>query len=221
MTNPVLALLAEARLHAAPLFARWCARDGAMFCPASPAAIARFLREHASLGVKQLWPALQDISRLHTSMGLADPTLAGPVAAVLHDITDVAPPRTWPATWKERFKTLPYDLQTFIADHEAARDKALRRAQNDAAAARQKLAEHQQTSIETEGKRRMKAARNAPTLEERIQDLRTEIEAVVEARVDAVAESSPGVPQGVIRNLLTARAPACACAQYLELGRQK
>jgi len=67
----------------------------------------------------------------------------------------------------------------------------------------------------------MKPARSTPTLDERIKDLRTEIDAVIEARVDTVAESSPGVPRGVIRNLLTARAPSCACAQYLELNRQK
>ena len=67
----------------------------------------------------------------------------------------------------------------------------------------------------------MKSPRAVPALEERIRDLRLEIETIIEARVDAVAESSPGVPRGVIRNLLTARAPACACAQYLELSRQK
>ncbi|WP_334493345.1 hypothetical protein [Bradyrhizobium sp. AZCC 1614] len=39
----------------------------------------------------------------------------------------------------------------------------------------------------------------------------------MDAHVDAVAKQSPGVPPGVIRNLLTARAPACPCAQYLEL----
>jgi hypothetical protein len=33
-----------------------------------------------------------------------------------------------------------------------------------------------------------------------------------------VAKESPGVPLGVIRNLLTARAPACPCAQYLEIA---
>lgn len=62
----------------------------------------------------------------------------------------------------------------------------------------------------------MKAA-SAPTLEERIRLVRADIETVIEARVDAVAKESPGVPLGVIRNLLTARAPACPCAQYLEL----
>ena len=62
----------------------------------------------------------------------------------------------------------------------------------------------------------MKATR-VPTLEERIRSIRAEIEAIIAERVEAVAKASPGVPPGVIRNLLTARAPACYCAQYLEL----
>ena len=56
-----------------------------------------------------------------------------------------------------------------------------------------------------------------PPLEERIKQIRAEIEAVIDARVNVVAQESPGVPPGVIRNLLTARAPACPCTQYLEL----
>ena len=61
----------------------------------------------------------------------------------------------------------------------------------------------------------------APPLEERIQQIRAEIEAVIDARVNVVASESPGVPPGVIRNLLTARAPACPCTQYLELSVKK
>jgi hypothetical protein len=66
----------------------------------------------------------------------------------------------------------------------------------------------------------MKAARTT-MLEDRIREIRADIETIVEARVEAVAKESPGVPAGVIRNLLTARAPACPCAQYLELNRKK
>lgn len=66
----------------------------------------------------------------------------------------------------------------------------------------------------------MKTAR-APNLEERIRAIRAEVNAIVEARAEAVAQESPGVPTGVIRNLLTARAPACPCAQYLELNREE
>jgi hypothetical protein len=56
-------------------------------------------------------------------------------------------------------------------------------------------------------------------LEERIRKLRAEIDAVIDAKTAAVASENPGVPSGVIRNLLTARAPSCACTQYLELAR--
>jgi hypothetical protein len=61
----------------------------------------------------------------------------------------------------------------------------------------------------------------APTLEDRIQQIRAEIEAVIDRRAGTVAKENPGVPAGVIRNLLTARAPACPCMQYLELDRGK
>jgi hypothetical protein len=57
-----------------------------------------------------------------------------------------------------------------------------------------------------------------PMLEDRIRKLRGEINAIIDAKAEAVARESPGVPLGVIRNLLTARAPACPCAQYLEIN---
>jgi len=60
-----------------------------------------------------------------------------------------------------------------------------------------------------------------PTLEDRIRKVREEVEIIIERRVAAVAEQSPGVPAGVIRNLITARAPACACAQYLALKQEE
>jgi hypothetical protein len=58
-----------------------------------------------------------------------------------------------------------------------------------------------------------------PMLERRIKELRDEIEAIIASRVETVAQHSPGVPTGVIRNLLIARSPGCACAQYLDLCR--
>ena len=61
---------------------------------------------------------------------------------------------------------------------------------------------------------------SAPTLEQRIRQVRADIDALIDARAQAVARDSPGVPIGVIRNMLTARAPACRCAQYLELFAQ-
>jgi hypothetical protein len=58
-------------------------------------------------------------------------------------------------------------------------------------------------------------------IEERIRQIRADIDAIIDARTEAVAKENPGVPSGVIRNLLTARAPACPCAQYLELEGQR
>jgi hypothetical protein len=57
-----------------------------------------------------------------------------------------------------------------------------------------------------------------PTLEDRIIALRADVDAIIDARVEAVAKESPGVPRGVIRGLLTARAAGCRCTQYLELN---
>ncbi|MGL3209665.1 hypothetical protein [Bradyrhizobium sp. BR 1433] len=146
MVNPVLATLAQARLRAAPIFVRWCELHGAVPYPAAPAVVARFVVDCASLGVERLWPAVQDISKLHVSAGLADPTLGGPAAAAIAHIAGIEPPRSWPDDRKTRFRSLPYDVQIFIAAHEARRDKALRRAQNEAAAALKRFEALQRTS---------------------------------------------------------------------------
>jgi hypothetical protein len=149
MTNPVLAALAQARLRAAPMFARWCELNGATFCPATPATVARFVRDCGALGIERLWPAVQEISRLHASLGLADPTLGGAAADAISEFAAISPPRSWPDDCKQRFKSLPYDLQVYVAAHEARREKALRRAQNDAAITRQKLTASQQAPTKT------------------------------------------------------------------------
>lgn len=150
MTNPVLTALARARMRDAPMFARWCELNRVSLCPAAPADVARFVSDCASLGIELLWPAVQEISKLHGSLGLADPTLGGAAAAAISDIAGIDPPRSWPNDRKQRFKSLPYDLQVFVAAHEVQREKALRRAQNEAASAKQKLADGlQQRTQET------------------------------------------------------------------------
>lgn len=149
-TNPVLVALAQARMRAAPMFTKWCELNGLSPCPAAPADVARFVADCAALGIERLWPAVQDISRLHVSIGLADPTLGGVVAAAISDIGGIHPPRSWPDDRKLRFKSLPYDLQVYVAAHESQREKALRRAQNEAAVVRQKLAASRQPEVRTD-----------------------------------------------------------------------
>jgi len=127
-------------MRAAPMFVKWCELNGLSPCPAAPTHIARFVVDCAPLGIERLWPAIQEISRLHVSVGLADPTLGGLAAKAISDLAGIDPPRSWPSDHKQCFKSLPYDLQVYVAAHEVQREKALRRAQNEAASARQKLA---------------------------------------------------------------------------------
>lgn len=140
MTHPLLTALAQARLRDAPMFVKWCELNGATACPATPESVARFVTDCASLGMSRLWPAVQDISRMHVALGLADPTLGGLAASAMSGIAAIPPPRSWPGRFKRQFNALPYDIQIHLASHEAQRERALRRAQNDAAAARQRLA---------------------------------------------------------------------------------
>lgn len=44
-----------------------------------------------------------------------------------------------------------------------------------------------------------------PTLTERIEALRAEINTLIDAKVHEAAKNAPGVPEGVIRNMLIAR----------------
>jgi hypothetical protein len=149
VTGPLLAALAKARRRDNSMFGNWCELNGIAGCPAAPAAVAKFVADCASLGMERLWPAVQEISIAHASFGLADPTLGGAVAAAINDVAGIDPPRSWPSDRKQRFKSLPYDLQVYVAAHEARREKEIRRAQNEAAAARQKLAALAQTAPQT------------------------------------------------------------------------
>jgi hypothetical protein len=147
MTHPLLAALTQARRRDAPMFVRWCELNNLVPCPATPASVARFAGDCAALGTSPLWAAVQEISRMHTSLGLADPTLGSPAAEAISAVAALAPPRSWPDRFKERFRALPYDIQVYLEAHEAQRERALRRAQNEAASARRMLA-----AIETQSK---------------------------------------------------------------------
>ena len=112
--------------------------------PAVPMVVARFVADIAATGVEKIWPMIGEISRAHYLIGLADPTLGGTVTAALNAIAKIEPPRSWPKEYKFRFTTLPYDLQLYMAAHEAQRETELRRAHTEAAKARQALAAIQQ-----------------------------------------------------------------------------
>ena len=60
----------------------------------------------------------------------------------------------------------------------------------------------------------------SPPLEERIKSLRAEIDAFVDARVAETKKECPGIPAAVLRQMATARAVGCQCAQYLQLKQE-
>ncbi|WP_453954186.1 hypothetical protein [Bradyrhizobium sp. USDA 377] len=118
----MLTALAQARLRDAPMFVKWCELNGVNACPAGPASVARFVTDCASLGMDRLWPAVQDISRMHVALDLADPTLGGAAASAMNAIAAIPPPRSWPQPFKRRFAILPYDIQLHLASREAQRE---------------------------------------------------------------------------------------------------
>ncbi|WP_409188781.1 hypothetical protein [Bradyrhizobium sp. RDM4] len=124
----------------ASTFERWCLLNNVKPVPATPMMVARFVAEVAPWGIEKIWPIVQQISRAHYTVGLADPTLGGPVATAINEIATIDPPRSWPKEHKARFAQLPYDLQVYVGDHERRREKEIRRAHNEAATAKQELA---------------------------------------------------------------------------------
>lgn len=115
------------------LFQNWCALNNVQPAPMAPHVVARFLADIAPLGIDKVWPAVQEISRLHYTVGLADPTLGHPVATKVSEIAEIVPPRGWTKQFKERFKTLPYDVQLYILGRDRTQEAELRRAQQEAA----------------------------------------------------------------------------------------
>jgi hypothetical protein len=96
------------------MFEDWCLLNREKAHLASPAVVARFVKDIAPMGISRVWRAVQEVSRTHYVLGLADPTLGGPVAAAVNEISRIAPPRSWPREDQIRFLSLPYDVQLIV-----------------------------------------------------------------------------------------------------------
>jgi hypothetical protein len=125
------------------LFFNWCTLQGCKPVPIAPNLVARFVADIGPLGIDMVWPAVKEISRLHYTIGLADPTLGHPVATAVAAIGNVEAPHSWAKEYKGRFATLPYDVQLYIAQRDKQDRKAVAKAQREAAAARKEAAPEQ------------------------------------------------------------------------------
>ncbi|SEB94723.1 hypothetical protein [Bradyrhizobium erythrophlei] len=144
--SPVQVTLARQYLEAHNLFGRWATVRKLPVLPTMPVYIADFVsNSFPAAKLEELIRATEEVSRLHTGNGLADP-VTGQVASAFQAIAPIAPPRSWPTEHKTSFLQLPYGLQKYVAAHESRSEKEVRRAQSEAAAARQKLREAGKTN---------------------------------------------------------------------------
>lgn len=54
-------------------------------------------------------------------------------------------------------------------------------------------------------------------LDERIRQIRVEIDAIIDQKVEQNRKECPGVPPDVLRDLITAKSGGCHCRQYLQM----
>ncbi|MEH2627076.1 hypothetical protein V1292_005131 [Bradyrhizobium sp. AZCC 1719] len=133
MTNPVLRAISNPLGDPAlDVFLHWCDLKGVRPMPLAPADIATFVMQSQALGIEKIAATVAAISKTYLARGYADPTAGGPVGAALNAIAPIDPPRSWPKEHKHRFTSMPYDLQAYVASHEARREKVVRQAQNEA-----------------------------------------------------------------------------------------
>jgi len=140
--SPVQIALARQYLEQHSPFGQWALARRLPVLPTLPGYVAEFVAR-SSKKLDDLIAATQEVSRLHTSNGLADPCTAQ-VTAAFQAIAPIDPPRSWPKDQKACFAELPYGLQKYVAAHEDRREKEIHRAHNEAANARKALEAIQQ-----------------------------------------------------------------------------
>jgi hypothetical protein len=123
--------------HRPARFIRFCEDQSLPWRPAAPAVVAAFVLGHSKLG--NCLEEIRSISAAHCSQDIPDPTPCRQVAEALLRLSDIKPPRSWPAAERTIFMQLPRDLQAYLIPREAERDKIIRRAQNEAAEARKAI----------------------------------------------------------------------------------
>ena len=159
MTNPVMrALVNPDGNPAMDVYLHWCAGKNLRAIPAPPDMIATFVLQNQALGIAKVAASVAAISKAYLARGLADPTAGGAVAAALHTLAPIDPPRSWPKEYKARFISLPYDLQRYLDGHEKQRDKEVKRAHSEAADARKQLARQSNVEGRTEHEDRQATA---------------------------------------------------------------
>ena len=146
--------LAKDVLGRLDIFGEWAASKSVRKCPAKPHVVAAFCIEQHQMGAapQVILAMLAAVEALHDYHGLSNPVRTSAVRAALDTIIKVDPPRSWPREDKVRFAQLDPDIRQVIAEREALRDRALRRAQNEAVEAKKRHSDADEFVIKLEDK---------------------------------------------------------------------
>jgi hypothetical protein len=149
--SPVQVALARQYLEQHSRFGAWAMVRKLPVLPTLPSYLAEFVSGNfPTMKLEDLIAETQEVSRLHTSNGLGDPCTAQ-VTAAFQAIAPIDSPRSWPKDQKVRFAELPYGLQQYVAAHEDQRERAIRRAHNEAATTRQQIEALEQPTKDNNG----------------------------------------------------------------------
>ncbi len=124
-------------------FITWAKASGKPHLPASMADVAAFVADMKAMPPDWLATQLRAVDEEHERLGYAPPCRSTLVTELINKLYPIDPPRSWQAEMKDAFRRLPLLLQLYVAAHEKRREKEIRRAQNEAAELRQKLAEYE------------------------------------------------------------------------------
>jgi hypothetical protein len=144
--------LAKDVLERFDIFGKWCASKQARKCPAKPKTVAAFVLAQHELGAtaQVILSILAAVEALHNFHGLSNPVQTAIVRAALDTIIKVDLPRGWSVSERVEFALLPPDVRQIILDKERLRDKAVRRAQNEAAELRKRHSGAETKPVQTE-----------------------------------------------------------------------
>ena len=65
------------------------------------------------------------------------------------------------------------------------------------------------------------APKSASTLAERVEQIASEIQAIIDDRIDSEVEGAPGVPRQVIAQMVTAKWGRCSCEIFRQMQIEK
>jgi hypothetical protein len=145
--NPPKVELQSDELVLVRRFADFCKAKGVPFLPAAPATVALFLRAENLGGAnyKRIFATAQAIERLHDRTLAPNPVATFAVRNEIARLYEINPPRSWAKIHHALWASLPIECRQVIENYADLATKAVRKAQNEAAAARHELAELQKS----------------------------------------------------------------------------